>query len=421
MESTDCAPNNGYYFLPLSPDDRGPYVLKPLPPRGWKVEPQEVELHIDGETDACSTRKDLNFQFIGFGITGSILSKGSKSGPADIEVKLLGQEKNFVRSALTDADGKYDFFGVNPGEYIIQVSDSGGLNLDVQSRVIQVTEDVGIVQPFNILGYKVEGQVLGTEGDVKFDLIEMSSNQRVGQAITKNGRLTFTKVPVGTYLVKLDAEMAKNLELVESEQKATVEHDNVKIGDFTVKSFTVYGQVTDGSKALKGVKVFAESNNEKQELVTGQDGTFVLKGVSSPPLSFKAVLEGYDFDVVNVDKVYPGMKIPALKPNRFRLSGKVDRSGFNQEITVRFSNEKEETGKVLVTEKGHFSIYLPPGQYSVAVEINSNEPAKIGFAPLEHQVKVSNAPVKDLNFQAIKADVEGKVQCIGKISFHFLG
>ena len=28
VESTDCAPNNGYYFLPLSPDDRGAFVLK---------------------------------------------------------------------------------------------------------------------------------------------------------------------------------------------------------------------------------------------------------------------------------------------------------------------------------------------------------------------------------------------------------
>ena len=64
MESTDCAPNNGYYFLPLSPDDRGLFVLKPIPPRGWKIEPQEFEVQIDGETDACSTRKDINFQFI---------------------------------------------------------------------------------------------------------------------------------------------------------------------------------------------------------------------------------------------------------------------------------------------------------------------------------------------------------------------
>ena len=417
VESTDCAPNNGYYFLPLSPDDRGLYVLKALPPRGWKIEPQEFELEIDGKTDDCSIHKDLNFQFIGFGITGSILSKGSKTGPADILVELQTSDQTSVRTALTDADGKYDFFGVKPGDYNVKVS-APGLDLDAQSRVIHVGEDVGIVEPFNILGYKIDGKILGTQTEVKFDLLEFETMKKVATAKTdKEGNFVFAKVPVGTYVIKLDSEMGKNLELVEQEQKVTVEHDNAKIGDFTVKSFTVYGQVTDGSKALKGVKVFAESNGEKQELVTGQDGKFVLYGVSSPPLSFKAVLEGYDFDVVNVDKVYPGLKIPALKPNRFRLSGKVDRSGFNQDITVKFSKQNQETGKVLVTEKGHFSIYLPPGEYSVSVEISSSEPAKIGFAPLEHKVKVSNAPVKDLNFQAIKADVEGTVQCIGKFYY----
>ena len=28
VDSTDCAPNNGYFFLPLSPDDKGVFLLK---------------------------------------------------------------------------------------------------------------------------------------------------------------------------------------------------------------------------------------------------------------------------------------------------------------------------------------------------------------------------------------------------------
>ena len=103
-----------------------------------------------------------------------------------------------------------------------------------------------------------------------------------------------------------------------------------------------------------------------------------------------------------------------LKTLFFRLSGKVDRSGFSQEITVRFDDSVGETkGKITVTEKGQFSIYLPPGDYSVAVEISQSEQAKIGFAPLEHKVKVIDQPIKDLDFHAIKADIEGKVKCLG--------
>ena len=52
---------------------------KGVPPRGWKIEPSEFEINIDGETDSCSKGVDLNFEFIGFGITGSVLSKGADS------------------------------------------------------------------------------------------------------------------------------------------------------------------------------------------------------------------------------------------------------------------------------------------------------------------------------------------------------
>ena len=127
VESTDCAPNNGYYFLPISPDDRGAFVLKGIPPRGWKIEPSEFEFNIDGETDPCSKGVDMNFEFIGFGITGSVLSKstsdhGNLSGPNGMQIDLLTSDGlEVIAKAVTDADGKYDFFGVTPGDYVVQV------------------------------------------------------------------------------------------------------------------------------------------------------------------------------------------------------------------------------------------------------------------------------------------------------------
>ena len=91
----------------------------------------------------------------------------------------------------------------------------------------------------------------------------------------------------------------------------------------------------------------------------------------------------------------------------------MDRAGFNQEINVKFKDDKDEPlGKVSVTEKGQFSIYLPPGTYSASVEVSATE---IGFAPLENKAIVTDSPVGDLNFHAIKADIEGSVQCLGKM------
>ena len=130
----------------------------------------------------------------------------------------------------------------------------------------------------------------------------------------------------------------------------------------------------------------------------------------------KAALEGYHFEGLTLNKVIPGTIFPTLSPSRFRLSGKVDRSGFSQEITVKFNNDNGDTiGKVSVTEKGQFSIYLPVGEYSVAVELSQNEDAKVGFAPLELKAHVVDQPIKDLDFHAIKADIEGIVKCLGDL------
>ncbi len=415
VESTDCAPNNGYYFLPVSPDDRGSFVLKATPPRGWKVEPSEFELEIDGESDQCSKGQDMNFEFIGFGITGSVLSKGAETGPKDLQIELL-RDGNVINSALTDSDGRYDFFGVTPGDYVVQVSKESvkSLALDATSRKIHVGEDVRVVDSFNILGYSIEGKIIGINQEpqkgLKFELYQ--GQTKVSEATSdQTGHFVFSKIPVGAYIVKLSDSLSKSIDLAKSQQNVELVHENLKLEEFQVTSFSVSGEIMAGNRPLKNVKIQADKSGEKEEFLAA-DGKFVLKGVSKPPLKIKAVLEGFDFDTLTLDQLEAGMKLPALKPTRFRLSGKVDRGGSDEEITVKFNNEKEETiGKVIVTDTGLFSIYLPAGEYKVSVAISKQ--AKIGFAPLEHKVKVTDAPVGNLNFHAIKADIEGKVICLG--------
>ena len=50
----------------------------------------------------------------------------------------------------------------------------------------------------------------------------------------------------------------------------------------------------------------------------------------------------------------------------------------------------------------------------MSVEVSATEQAKIGFAPLENRAIVSDSPIGDLNFHAIKADIEGRVQCLAE-------
>lgn len=68
-DSTECAPNNGYYFLPLYDTVRdqfitndpalcislsltaaqGKFVIEVQPPTGWLFNPSKVEVTVDGE------------------------------------------------------------------------------------------------------------------------------------------------------------------------------------------------------------------------------------------------------------------------------------------------------------------------------------------------------------------------------------
>ena len=53
--TTDCAPHNGYYFLPIQPSDLASgggttnFRLTARPPTGWKIHPEEgVVIPVDG-------------------------------------------------------------------------------------------------------------------------------------------------------------------------------------------------------------------------------------------------------------------------------------------------------------------------------------------------------------------------------------
>lgn len=70
-ESSDCAPTNGYYFIPIY--DKGEYVLKLEAPVGWHFEPDRVNLNFDGINDPCSRASDINFVFKGFVVNGKVL------------------------------------------------------------------------------------------------------------------------------------------------------------------------------------------------------------------------------------------------------------------------------------------------------------------------------------------------------------
>lgn len=190
-----------------------------------------------------------------------------------------------ISAATTDSDGKFDFFGVTPGDYVVQVHEEfiKILALDVSSRNIHVGEDVGNVQPFEILGYRINGKVLDGEDvplpGVSFDLFDSNSGGKplMSTKSVGDGTIIFKGVPVGQYKVSLSK--TSKIELFENEQEIQLGHDNVHLKDFKVKSFSVNGKVLTGKRPLADVKVTAEKHDGfKEELISDKNGVYVLKG-----------------------------------------------------------------------------------------------------------------------------------------------
>lgn len=107
--------------------DKGEYSLKLEPPIGWSFEPTEVAVNIgNSKTDLCSSGKDINFIFKGFGITGKVITAAASKtavGPKGVSVSLYDQNnKTRLGSTVTSEIGAFSFTPVQPGKYVLVCS-----------------------------------------------------------------------------------------------------------------------------------------------------------------------------------------------------------------------------------------------------------------------------------------------------------
>eukprot|EP00116_Pleurobrachia_bachei_P006723 sb/3466985/ len=155
-ESTECAPHNGYFLLPIY--TKGPVVLKVLPPEGWTFEPSQIGIEIDGVSDACSKSKDINFDFTGYTVKGRVLSKGLDSGPAGVSV-ILASADGSSQNTVTDESGQFSIPKVLSGHYDVSVSHPKW-RLENPSLGITVGKENFVIEDaFNVISYDAHGYI----------------------------------------------------------------------------------------------------------------------------------------------------------------------------------------------------------------------------------------------------------------------
>ncbi|KAL1492503.1 hypothetical protein ABEB36_010747 [Hypothenemus hampei] len=431
-DRTQCAPNNGYYFIPLY--DKGELKLELSPPPGWSFTPRQILLKIDG-TDPCSQGKDINFKFEGFGITGKVETLGNPvGGPSGVNVKL--QSKEGVRTTQTLPDGTFSFSPVFPGSYDISISHptwtvlKGSIDVNIKEGNTELPPNTLVIK-----GYDVTGKILTIDGKGipntvialfkqkpgdkavvdgcdKTEISEISTKKQfLCKAITSDsGDFIFPVVSAGNYFLA-PYYKEQSVHFQPEKIEFSVQHSSVSLNrNFEVVGFTIPGQVINlknqpipmANILLDGEEVAKSDESGKYKLEKLKVGTYSLKAEADKVL-FTAV-------TINVE---PSLaKLPNLIPTAFLVCGKVvsDKSE-----TVRFQSTDSSLHVVTQMNKNQeFCQYLGPGTYEVSVIVNEQDNENnVHFFPISLKIEVTDS-LSNLLFSQLKSTIFGKIECITK-------
>ncbi|VVC93350.1 unnamed protein product [Leptidea sinapis] len=401
LEKTECAPTNGYYFLPLY--EKGEYILKVHPPAGWSFEPSQVYLNVDGETDKCSTGQDINFSFNGFGITGRVITLGQKQGPSGIAVQLVN-DKGEVRNTVTSISGDFHFTPVIPGKYVLKASHSKW-KLEPSQANVQVKEG-NTVLPEGVLvvkGYDVTGSIISfgnpisgvyvllysKEDNPKFRvegcktaLLQGVPDSPICYSVSdSSGEFSFGLVPAGEYkllaMTKSPGQATMTYNIKPDVVPFIVQHDSLYIKNaFEVTGFNIMGTVLES----KGGSSMAERCEwDDFELSLSPSG--VVVGASAAGLQ--------------------------VEVSRWRVCGAVSPPAPRRVTLVADSNK--HPFHVTAATDGKWCLYLPPGPYSAYVEVTDQEKRDgLQYYPERQRVTVGGS-TGEVRFSQLRARVSGRV------------
>uniref|UniRef100_A0A663EVR6 Uncharacterized protein n=1 Tax=Aquila chrysaetos chrysaetos TaxID=223781 RepID=A0A663EVR6_AQUCH len=399
---TDCAPNNGYFMIPLY--DKGDFILKIEPPLGWSFEPTSVDIHVDGINDVCTKGGDINFVFTGFSVNGKVLSKGQTLGPAGVQVVLrnAGSDIN-VQATVTQPGGKFAFFKVLPGEYEIFASHPTWM-LKESNTVVRVTSsNAYAASPLIVAGYNVSGSVR-SDGEpmkgVMFLLFSSSVTKEV--PFYRGERITFDVAP--------------------SRLNFLVEHDSLQIEPvFHVMGFSVTGRVLNGPEG-EGVADATVTLNNQIKVKTKADGSFRLENITTGTYTIHARKEHLFFDTITV-KIAPNTpQLANIIATGFSVCGRISVTRFPDTVKqiskykVTMMPQDKDKASLFTTETdphGAFCFKAKSGIYNVQVIIPEVETrAGLALKPKMFPVTVTDRPVMDVTFSQFLASVSGKISCL---------
>lgn len=445
--STDCAPNNGYYLIPVY--DKGEYIIKVESQSGWSFEPSQVEVTVDGANDVCSKGEDVNFQFQGLTLEGQVVSAGDTTGPSDVQVVITspGTETEAAKTT-TDSTGKYSFTSILPGDYVVAAFHPD-LEFGTSSLQVTITADDSTIDALiTVSGYSVKGSVVSEGEPIRGVKFVLHSDSGVvprgclttdipvlpagGRAICyatsgEDGVFDFPLLPNGDYsIVPHYVGESIQFDVLPPLLDFKVAHRHAIIEQvFRVEGFTVQGsvRVTSSGTPISGAAISLDgavltSTNDAgvYELENIKTGTYTINVASAEG-------SGYYFSPT-VIKITPNTPLlPEILPTSFDVCGRISVQQIPPALKAGFASRSRavlvRAGDVVVAtlgtraDGGEFCTRLAAGDYVVTPVVTEEETAH-GFvlSPSHAPVTVTHAPVRHVAFAQTMGVLRGAVHCL---------
>ena len=432
---------SGFFVLPIY--DKGLYTIRVEAPAGYSFDPEEIPLNFDGVNDICSQKKDVNFMFKGFGITGKVnIFNEPSAGAKGVTISLFNQKNQVISKTTTDEVGVFTFSPIVPGSYRVVASHESWHFSKSEHSVTVSTGNTKIPEAsLQVSGFNLVGRVAQPSIKMGF-LIYSAKNQKnlhkceeklpasnVAQTVStaydaqplcftsalKNGEFTFKNLANGRYLIvphvdKNDIELHISPLSLETEIKS----DNQKLSEaFDISGFSASGRVMLSQQNEKGIKGATIKLNGNVVATTDAEGFYSLKNIKEGTYTIQVSKVDLQFQDHTVKILMSNPKVPQIFVSGFKVCGKVV-----SEQTFKVAIKKH--GSTFYTEAesdpsdgGNFCTFLGNGRYVIEVLIDESERRNnVQFYPLQQTIEVNSASISDIIFSQLRAKVTGAVSCL---------
>lgn len=342
---------------------------------------------------------------------GSVVTKNSESGPANL--KLVLKSTTAGKSASTTSTGEnghFEFHKVPPGKFELSAEvEDKSICFDKSNSKTVVTvaaDSLDLGKTLEISGYGLNGKVEDNQGrgvgGITILLYGKESSLREKCAVpgkyadllhrqlkpicavesNSNGKFEFGCIGVGEYhLLPIFKTESVDYEIKPPSLSLQIKHETMNLKEFfKIQAYTVHGKVfwsQDSKEGVNGVQIFV---NEKFHAASNELGVFALSNLSAGKFKITAKRSGLEFSELQINLPPEKTVQNEFFVTKFELCGEVEIAKFptgvaklTQRKLLLTDKQTKNTESITTDKDGKFCKMLDRKNYVIEPQVLPEE------------------------------------------------